>query len=162
MHTFFINASSNAFDRYDDILEIEKENKRLLTLSDPIKKWMAVDKNTGKEGYKTCAEKIAEIINNYREVTKDYNLVLFIDMFDFPEYSGIKSGISANEEKKTCAEAIKNIIRYFVANTLVASLRSIGYEPHDTLVIFEEEIQAIEKAEEEESTEENKSGEKDN
>ncbi len=162
-HTFFINASSAAFDEYQVLAEMEAEKKSLLTLdifeneytkenasgaSFPIRTWY--DSPDGKtKNYEYCANKIKQMIDDDKDVSDIFNLIVYIDLTEFgafkniPEPEECKEGtdekffISRDAARVYCTEAFRRILRAFVARTLVQKLKEKGCEPQDTLLILD-------------------------
>ncbi|MBQ3489133.1 MAG: hypothetical protein IJA86_00900 [Clostridia bacterium] len=160
-HTFFINASFAEFDRYQVLAEMEIEKRQLLTLdildsenpsenssgkSYPIKNWC--DVTDGRRNYEYCADKIREIIDSDKNVSDNFNLVIYIDLCEFEEYKNIPEleeyeHLTAEEkpspyrQKLNCREAFRRILRSFVRHTMVYELEQRSCAPVSTLLILD-------------------------
>jgi len=140
-HTFFINASSGTFERYRDLVEMEMEKRKLLTPdllhggenTYPIREWYGLKGE--KRAYERCADRITEIIDSDKNVADEFNLLIYIDLNEIPEYTAVsKENASA---KLHCRQALRRILRAFVYHTLYAELEKRGSEPKETLLILD-------------------------
>ena len=132
MHTFFINISEKNILSDKEILDIEQVSRELILLSCQLKKW-----TDEKAGYSSCAERIGELIDNYREINNDFDLVIYIDLFSIPEYA---SELQKNDEyKKTaCLYAFYSVIADRIKKALIKRLNDQAREPQEIILIFEE------------------------
>ena len=140
-HTFFINASSGTFERYHALVEMEMEKRNLLTPellhgaenAYPIREWYAVKDE--KRVYEHCADQITEIIDSDKNVTDGFNLLVYIDLNEFPEYTAIEEENAS--AKLHCRQAFRRILRAFVYRTLYTELEKRCSEPKETLLILD-------------------------
>ena len=132
MHTFFINTSGKELFSYKGIMDIEEVNRKLFLLNCPLKDWS--DKITG---YVSCADRIGELIDNYREINNDFNLVVYIDLLSVPEY--VSAFRKADDScKKACQYAYYSVISDWMKKTLIKELNDHAREPLEMILIFEE------------------------
>lgn len=131
MHTFFINTSENKIDQYDDVFEVCRENRELISLDCPIAEW-----HNENGGYKALASEIGEIIDSYRDVGNEYNLILYVDLFRFNALRNIPRG--ENLEREQCILALKAVVRRYMRVTILDELEDRGRTPSEILVVFDE------------------------
>lgn len=132
MHTFFINTSERDILSDKGIMDIEEVNRELIILNCPLKTW--TDQTTGYVG---CADRIGELIDNYREINNEFNLVIYIDLLSVPEYKSVFK--KADETcKKACHYAYYSVISNLMKKTLIRELNIHARQPIEMIFIFEE------------------------
>lgn len=131
MHTFFINTSGKEIGSYSEILEIQHETRRLVSLDCPIDKW-----NDAEAGYKSCALKMGEMIDNYKDMNNSYNLLIYLDLIAYEKYTSIP--MDKHRERYACLKALHSLLKHYVLATLINELDICGRTPREILLIFEE------------------------
>ncbi len=131
MHTFFINTSGKEFENYADIFEIQHETRRLVSLDCPIADWC--DEETG---YKACVNKMGELIDSYKDINNNFNLVLYVDLLSYKEYTDIP--MDKHRERYACLKALHSLLKHYIRSTMVKELDDFGRAPREVLIIFEE------------------------
>ncbi len=133
MHTFFINTSERKQDDYPDVFEILNENRSLISLDCLISEWHDEEK-----GYKACVRKIGELIDNYKDINNDFNLIIYVDLLVYKIYTDISSK-DGQRERYACLEALRTLINGYIRKTLINELSEVnGRTPNEILIIFEE------------------------
>ncbi len=131
MHTFFINTSGKELDNYSDIFEIQHETRKLVSIDCPITDWCETD-----EGYKNCVQRMGELIDSYKDINNNYNLIVYIDLLSYDKYTSIS--LDKHRERYACLKALRSLLKHFIKETLVSELIECGREPQEVLIIFEE------------------------
>lgn len=131
MHTFFINTSGKELENYSDIFEIQHETRRLVSLECPLTKWTDED-----QGYKTCVHKMGELIDSYKDINNDFNLILYVDLLSYDVYTSIP--MDKHRERYACLKALHSILKHYIKETFVSEMVECGRTPREVLVIFEE------------------------
>ncbi len=131
MHTFFINTSGKELENYADIFEMQHETKRLVSLSCPLADW-----NEKETGYRACAGRMGELIDNYKEINNDFNLIVYIDLLTYKQYTSIS--MSNHRERYACLKTLRAILKHYIEATLLRELDENGRVPGEVLLIFEE------------------------
>lgn len=131
MHTFFINTSKQELNIFDEIFDIPREVRELITLSCPLESWMDPEM-----GYKNCVHRMGELIDSYKDVTNSFNLILYVDMISFCEYTQL--AYDEHRERMACVEVMHMMLRHYIRETMVRELEDVGRKPQSVLVIFEE------------------------
>lgn len=131
MHTFFINTSGKKLENYEGFFTVQHETRQLVSLDYPISKW-----ENKEEGYIACAKKMAELIDSYKDMTNTFNLILYIDLLPYSEYTSIP--MDNHEERYACLRALRTMIKHYIRATLVDKLDADGRIPQEILIIFEE------------------------
>ncbi len=131
MHTFFINTSGNEIENYSDILEIQHETRKLVSLNCPLEKWQQEE-----EGYKACVSHMGEQIDSYKDINNDFNLIVYVDLISVKEYAEIS--MRDHRVRFACLEALYALFKQYIYTTIVAELQDCGRSPHEVLIIFEE------------------------
>lgn len=131
MHTFFINTSGQELNILDEVFDVVRESRSLVTLDCPFATWMSPE-----NGYERCVHKMGEIIDSYKDVTNEYNLVIYVDMIAFPEYSSIPQ--SEKAKRAAVVNAMEILLRRYIFMTIYTLLDKIGRRPQETLIIFEQ------------------------
>ena len=72
MHTFFINTSGKELESCHEIFEILHETRRLVSLDCSL-----ADGENADCGYKACVRKMGELIDSYKDIDNNFNLILF-------------------------------------------------------------------------------------
>lgn len=145
-HTFFINASSGTFERYRALVETELEKRTLLIPEPmegesayPIREWYGF--RGEKRVYEHCADRMTEIIDSDKNVGEGFNLLVYIDLNEFPAYAAIpQENASA---KLHCRQALRRFLRTFVYHTLYTELEKRCSEPKETLLILDTGCEAL-------------------
>lgn len=131
MHTFFVNTSGKELGNYTDLFEIQHETRRLVSLDCPIAEW------TKKEtGYEACVHKMEELIDSYKGINNQFNLILYIDLLSYKQYSEIPT--NSHRERYACLTALRSLLKHYITDTLVKKLKDCGRNPREVLLIFEE------------------------
>ncbi|MBO4983621.1 MAG: hypothetical protein J6D23_06135 [Clostridia bacterium] len=131
MHTFFINTSGKKLENYEGFFTVQHETRQLVSLECPISKWENKD-----EGYEACAKKMAELIDSYKDMTNTFNLILYVDLLPYSEYTSIP--MDDHERRYACLRALRTMIKHYIRATLVDRLDADGRVPQEILIIFEE------------------------
>lgn len=131
MHTFFINTSEKKLENYDGFFEVQHETRQLVSLECPMSKWQ--DKNVG---YEACVNKMGEMIDSYKDITNTFNLILYVDLLPYKDYTSIS--MDKQLERSSCLAAMHSMLRHYINATLVKKMRDTGRVPQEVLIIFEE------------------------
>ena len=131
MHTFFINTSGKELGNCADIFEIQHETRRLVSLECPLAKW-----DDEEKGYKSCVKKMGELIDSYKDINNDFNLILYVDLLNYEKYTSIP--MSKHIDRYACLKALRAILKHYISGTFVQEMDDCGRTPHEVLVIFEE------------------------
>ena len=131
MHTFFINTSKQELNIFDEIFDIPREVRELITLDCPLDRWMDPD-----NGFKNCIHRMGEIIDSYQDVTNDFNLILYVDMIAFRQYTALP--LDEHRARSACTQAVHMLLRHYIRDTLVFELEAVGRKASSVLIIFEE------------------------
>ncbi len=131
MHTFFINTSGNELGSYSDIFEIQHETRQLVSLACPLAKW-----NDDDVGHKACVRKMGELIDNYKGINNNFNLILYIDLLAYEAYTSIP--MNKHLERHACLKALRAVLVHYIKETFVKELNECGRAPQEVLLIFEE------------------------
>ncbi len=134
MHTVLINTSSQSFEHRMKLLDIQKERRKFLYFDCPFSSWFDEEK-----GYENSAARIGEMIDSYKDINNDYNLIIYVDLLGFEEYASIfndthLSGIEVSAR----IELMRNMVLHYVASTVYRSLNERGRVPRETVVVFEQ------------------------
>lgn len=134
MHTFFINTSAKDFTDGIDILDIQREIRKYSSFRCCLSAWY----ETGK-GYESCALKISELINSYKDVKNDYNLIIYVDLLEFAEIAArLTANTGAFPGEGPVYTLMQQIIIHLLHETICAKLDELGCVPGEILVIFEQ------------------------
>ena len=131
MHTFFINTSGKNLENYSNILEIQHETRRLVSLECPLTEW-----NNEEEGYKYCVHKMGELIDTYKNINNDFNLIFYIDLLSYDTYTSIP--MNKHRERYACLKALRSILKHYIKCTFLEEMNDNGRYPQEVLLIFEE------------------------
>ncbi len=131
MHTFFINTSGKKLENYNIFFEVQHETRQLVSLECPMSEWQ--DKSVG---YKACVNKMGEMIDSYKDITNTFNLILYVDLLPYKDYTSIS--MDEHLERCSCLEAMHAMLRHYINATLVKELSDKGRTPNEVLIIFEE------------------------
>lgn len=131
MHTFFINTSGKELGNYSEILEIQHETRRLVSLECPLTEW-----NDEEKGYKACVSKMGELIDSYKNLNNEFNLILYIDLLAYEKYTAIP--MNRHRERYACLKALHSILKHYINSTFVYEMNECGRAPQEVLLIFEE------------------------
>ena len=139
MHTVFINTSKNELDEYTDILDVPRETRRLITHHFPLSEWKAESKD-----YEKYAVQIGEMIDSYKDINNEFNLIIYVDLLEFKAYADASMSKTETEapEKIKTIEAIHLLLKQYFSNTICAALDDCGRKPQQVLVVFEENVNA--------------------
>ncbi len=117
-------------DNYENLLEIEHEMRQLVSLDCPIKDW------NSDAGYESCARRMGELIDSYKNINNSFNLLIYVDLVSFKEYVSIP--LEENRDRFAFLKVAKTFIKQFFICTLIRELEESGRRPEQTLIIFEE------------------------
>lgn len=131
MHTFFVNTSSNELENYSDIFEIQHETRRLISLECPIAEW-----NDAEKGYAACVRKMEELIDSYKDINNDFNLIVYVDLLPYDIYTSIPA--AENRERGACLMALRSVLKHYIKCTFINEMEEHGRKPKEVLLIFEE------------------------
>ena len=131
MHTFFINTSGKELENYNIFFEVQHETRQLVSLECPMSKWQ--DKNVG---YEACVNKMGEMIDSYKDITNSFNLILYVDLLPYKDYTSIP--MDDQLKRCSCLEAMHAMLRHYIKDTIVKDLVDKGRTPNEVLIIFEE------------------------
>ena len=133
MHTFFINTSDRDFMSDREIMDIEITNRKLIMLNYSLKEWQ-----DSKKGYRACAEKISELIDNHKDINNDFNLVVYADLTAIELYNSLEPNIDNHLKREACLFAFYSVLKHYISDTLIKRLKDLAREPVETVIIFEE------------------------
>ena len=133
MHTFFINTSGNEFENYAEIFEIQYETRRLIPLACPLADWEDKDK-----GFKACASQMGEMIDNYKDINNDFNLIVYVDLLAFEAYTSIPRDTKRAPERRACLNVLQLLLKNYIEDTLLTKLEEDGRKPKQVLLILEQ------------------------
>lgn len=131
MHTFFINTTGKELENYSDIFEIQHETRRLVSLDCPLTEW-----NDEEKGYKSCVRKMGELIDNYKDINNDFNLIIYVDLLYYEAYTSIP--MNKHRERYACLKALHSVLKHYIKGTFVDEMNECGRVPQEVLLIFEE------------------------
>ncbi|MBQ8830765.1 MAG: hypothetical protein IJ017_04130 [Oscillospiraceae bacterium] len=131
MHTFFINTSKQELNIFDEVFDIPREVRDLITLDCPLDQWMDPE-----SGFKGCIRSMGEIIDSYQDVTNNFNLILYVDMIAFRQYASLS--LDEHRARSACTQVMHMLLRHYIRDTLVSELEAVGRKANSVLVIFEE------------------------
>lgn len=131
MHTFFINTSGMALDHYKEILEMQQETRKLVSLECPIDTWLDEE-----AGFKSCARRMGELIDSYKEINNDYNLIVYVDLIAYKPYTSLP--FDKHQERYACVQALYALLTRYIRETLVRELYECGRDPQGVVIVFEE------------------------
>lgn len=131
MHTFFINTSGKPLDHYDSFFTVQHETRQLVSLDCSFSQWQ--DKETG---YEACVKKMGELIDSYKDMTNAFNLIFYVDLLPYSEYTAIP--MSEHEKRYACLRALRTMIKHYIKATIYDMLDAEGRIPQEALIIFEE------------------------
>ena len=131
MHTFFVNTTGKELENYSDIFEIQHETRRLVSLECPLAEWNDEDK-----GYKVCVRKMGELIDSYKDINNDFNLIIYVDLLSFEAYTSIP--MNKHRERYACLKALHSVLKHYIKCTFVDEMNECGRVPQEVLIIFEE------------------------
>lgn len=132
MHTVFINTSPNAVGGRMDVLGIEKEFRKLTQIDVTLSSLM-------EEGFLSHAEKLGEMIDNYKEMGNDYNLVVYVDLLEMPEYVTLVQNCPDQVDKSAAYGMLRRLCVRFLVETIYETLVSIGRCPVERMLILMEQ-----------------------
>jgi len=131
MHTFFVNTTGKDLENYSDIFEIQHETRRLVSLECPLAEWNNEDK-----GYKACVRKMGELIDSYKDINNDFNLIIYVDLLSYEVYTSIP--MNKHRERYACLKALHSVLKHYIRGTFVDEMNECGRVPQEVLIIFEE------------------------
>ena len=131
MHTFFINTTGKELENYADILEIQHETRKLVSLNCPITEW-----NQEEAGYRACVRRMGELIDSYKDINNRFNLIIFVDLIQYARYTTIP--MDKHRERYACLKAMRTMLKHYIYETMYQELDRCGRIPGETLIIFEE------------------------
>lgn len=134
MHTVFINTSGTAICGRADVLGIEREFKKLTLLQCPLSSWLS-----DGEGIEACALRIGEMIDTHKELNNAYNLIVYVDLLEIPEYKAVFSGDGDSMEIDAAYEILRNMLARFVSDTLWKKLDALGRLPSEKILLLLEQ-----------------------
>ncbi len=135
MHTFFLNTSGQQIDNVSDLLEIELENKKLVILDCPFDTW-----DSREDGFRSCAVRMGNLIDDYEELSGEYQLVIYVDLISDQTYSAIPQVGTRGQEICSCLEALHAYYEDLICDTLLNELEDAGRLPLRTVILFEENL----------------------
>ena len=134
MHTFFINTTSNRFTQTVDLLDIQREVRKYAAFECRLPSWYDPD-----QGYERCALRISEMINSYKDVKNEYNLIICVDLLEFKKYAQSLIGTAPTQtETAAVYDLTRKLIVHFLSSTVCAKLDDLGCQPNETLILFEQ------------------------
>ena len=131
MHTFFVNTSGVALENYKEILEMQHETRKLVSLDCPIETWTSEE-----TGYKGLARKMGELIDSYKEINNTYNLIVYVDLLTYKDYTAIP--MDKHLERYACLQALYMLVTRYIRETLERELCDCGRDPQGVVIIFEQ------------------------
>jgi len=150
MHTFFINTSEKKFDEYSILWDINRENKKLVSLDCPFSDWFIAEK-----GYVNCVKQMRDMIEAYTELDNSFNVIVYIDLTSNPLYASIGKSAFDSRESKACLDAMHTLYSNAISSTLLLEFARNVREPDSLLVMFGQyavkELENISQAEPDES-----------
>ena len=121
MHTFFINTSDRDFMSDREIMDIEITNRKLIMLNYSLKEWQ-----DSKKGYRACAEKISELIDNHKDINNDFNLVIYADLTAIELYNSLEPNIDNHLKREACLFAFYSVLKHYISDTLIKRLKDLA------------------------------------
>ena len=106
MHTFFINTSGRELENYSDIFEIQHETRRLVSLECALSEW-----DDPEKGFKACTRKMGELIDSYKDINNNFNLILYVDLLSYKSYTSIP--MNKHRERYACLKALHSILKHY-------------------------------------------------
>lgn len=131
MHTFFVNTTGKELENYSDIFEIQHETRRLVSLECPLAEW-----NDEYKGYKACVRKMGELIDSYKDINNDFNLIIYVDLLSYEAYTSIP--MNKHRERYACLKALHSVLKHYIKGTFIDEMNECGRVPQEILLIFEE------------------------
>ena len=131
MHTFFVNTSGLALENYKEILEMQHETRKLVSLDCPIETWTSEE-----TGYKSLARKMGELIDSYKEINNTYNLIVYVDLITYAEYASIP--MDKHLERDACLKSMYMLLTRYIRETLEKELCDCGRDPQGIVIVFEQ------------------------
>ena len=102
-----------------------------MSLDCPLSLW--TDKDSG---YKNCVKKMGELIDSYKSINNDFNLIIYVDLLGYKAYTQIP--MDKHRERFACLVALRSVLLQYVMSTFVSELEKNGRTPQEVLIIFEE------------------------
>lgn len=131
MQTFFVNTSKRRIENNNCMMDIYTENKKFIQMKCPLELWFDKEK-----GFEQCVSDINEMINNFAELTNNFDLLIYIDLTSFKHYSDVSVG--NHLKKDACLKALRSILKKMIKETIFAMLNEYHRTPKETVIIFEE------------------------
>lgn len=133
MHTILINTSKNRFDESIDLLDIQQEIRKYIEINCPLSAW-----NDPQKGYEGCVRKIGELIDSYKEISNDFNLILYVDLLELQAYVDAHKNTSWTSIKKEATiEMMYVTLVYYLTSTLGGKLEELLRIPNELLIVLE-------------------------
>lgn len=136
MHTVFLNTSKNAIGGRVDVLAIEREYKQYTHIDCPLSAWYSPD-----NGFEKCALKIGEQIDIHKEITNDFNLVVYVDFLEMQEFFRRLFNADNCLIENAFYEVTKSLLARFFASTIYSELEKLGREPNEKMLLLIEQNQ---------------------
>lgn len=134
MHTFFVNTTGKELGNYSDIFEIQHETRRLVSLECPLTEW-----DDEEKGYKACVRKMGELIDSYKDINNDFDLIIYVDLLSYKAYTSIP--MNKNRDRYACLKVLHSVLKHYIKSTFVYEMNECGRVPQEVLIIFEENQQ---------------------
>ena len=131
MHTFFINTSARDLKDYADIFEVQLETRRFIPLHYAIDQWCDQE-----AGYEACVRKMSELIDSYKDINNDFNVIIYVDLISYERYASIAT--DKHRHRYACLKALRAVLKRYIKDTLIRKLDDCGRMPQEVLLIFEE------------------------
>ena len=131
MHTVFINTTKNKIGGRFDSLKNAKDLKKLMCVECPLDTWY-----DGENGYRKAAKEIAEYIDDYNDVSNDYNLIVYVDMFGFFNIMKINFFDKDGVEQTFLSNLCKCAISRMITSTILKELNEDGRTPSEKPVLL--------------------------
>lgn len=131
MNTFFINTSAMLTEAYSDLLDVYIENKKLVRLNCLFSDW-----NDEKKGYLSCAHHISELIDGYVELDNDFQLIFYVDLTEYPNYSDVVKKDDSEVRRSSFTKVLTVLYRHLIGKTLFSELtEKYGKIPKNVLIM---------------------------
>lgn len=134
MHTFFVNTTGKELENYAKIFEIQHETRRLVSLDCSLTEWHDEEK-----GYKACVSKMGKLIDSYKDINNDFNLIFYVDLLAYEAYTSIPT--HKDRERYACLKVLRSVLKHYIKGTFVDEMNDCGRLPQKVLLIFEENQQ---------------------
>ncbi|MBO5778781.1 MAG: hypothetical protein J6R82_04350 [Clostridia bacterium] len=133
MHTILINTSKNRFDESIDLLDIQQEIRQYIEITCPISTW-----NDPQKGYQGCVRKIGELIDSYKDISNDFNLILYVDLLELQAYVDAHKDTDCSLiQREAVIDMMYTTLVHYLTDTLGSELEAELRVPNELLIVLE-------------------------